>query len=1056
MPSKAFSRRTLLAAAVIQALATASVQSAEITVNSLLDDDDGDNCTLREAVISANADSEGVGGCAAGAGDDVIVFAPSLTGTLTLSTGPLVVTNTLSIQGPGASLLDLDAERASRHFLSFYGGTSSHSLTLSDMTLSNGSAAGNGGSIVTNEPLTLNNVLLRNNTANTGGAISAEFSNITLNAAQLSNNTAVQAGGGMSVSSSQVTINRSNFDGNRAANGGCIDISDGSLTVADSSLISCRVTGNGGAVRNDSATVNIATSQVSYHEAAGYGGAIWTQGGSVTLTEVDIRSNVAGNGAGYGSGGAVAHLRGGLTVNRSELSGNVADGAGGILTSGGSASATLINSTLSGNTGGVAGGMRVSGAFATLTHVTVANNSANFGAGLYQEGGVVTLNNSLLVENQGEDCGFFNDGYTVNLRGYQSTIDSDGTCGVTQTGNVGLEPLANRGGRTRSHLIAQNGLADGTADMSLCDAVDQRGRPRIASSCDVGAVQFSGLDSPVIEVNTLQDLSADDGQCSLREALAAAASDGPSGAAMGECVAGFQDDAIAFAGAMLPGTISAAGGAFLVDSAVQIRGPGVDRLTLDGEGASRIFQVDAPGPTPVAVRMTDLTLTRGNAIGAVPPLGGGAIYNSEMLTLDDVLIQGNTSSGAGGAIRSVGPLDIEDTTFFGNESTGDRGGAVSTEGATARIEAVTFSANTAALSGGALHHSGASLNLAFGTLVNNSAPAGGGLDLQGPSNLDATVVFNNSGEDCQAGTPPGGLLINWVGDGSCSVGALTGNPNLDLALADNGGDTPTHNLLPGSGLVDQLAEENCVDFSEQRSSARNIDGNADGVRNCDIGAVEYTDVTGPSAMLTSAPDVPARGDSYSLTVTYADADGVVDATTFDLNDVTVTPGALTASQVSNIGNAVTYVFSAPGGLNNANAGMYTVTLQPDQVFDGATTGVNPASSAVLGTFELLAAAQISDATFTINRESAVGTIVDQVVLNDPTGEVPASGGWEITAGNASAQYSIDDSGVIRTAASPVDTAVLTVAINNGASSLDTAQITINALTEVIFRNGFED
>ena len=56
-------------------VSAASTIPVTSTVDSLADDG---QCSLREAVIAANTDTA-VGGCPAGSGADVIIFAPSLT-----------------------------------------------------------------------------------------------------------------------------------------------------------------------------------------------------------------------------------------------------------------------------------------------------------------------------------------------------------------------------------------------------------------------------------------------------------------------------------------------------------------------------------------------------------------------------------------------------------------------------------------------------------------------------------------------------------------------------------------------------------------------------------------------------------------------------------------------------------------------------------------------------------------------------------------------------------------------------------------------------------------
>ena len=63
-----------------------------ITVNVSGDTDVAGHTTLRDAITTADND----------AGGDSIVFAPNLTGTITLSQGPLSITNSMTITGPGS------------------------------------------------------------------------------------------------------------------------------------------------------------------------------------------------------------------------------------------------------------------------------------------------------------------------------------------------------------------------------------------------------------------------------------------------------------------------------------------------------------------------------------------------------------------------------------------------------------------------------------------------------------------------------------------------------------------------------------------------------------------------------------------------------------------------------------------------------------------------------------------------------------------------------------------------------------------------------------------
>ena len=67
------------------------------------------------------------------------------------------------------------------------------------------------------------------------------------------------------------------------------------------------------------------------------------------------------------------------------------------------------------------------------------------------------------------------------------------------------------------------------------------------------------------------------------------------------------------------------------------------------------------------------------------------------------------------------------------------------------------------------------------------------------------------------------------------LGDLIGvNPMLG-PLKDNGGATLTHALLPGSPAIDRPGS--CL-TTDQRGMPRPIDGDGDGIGDCDIGAVE--------------------------------------------------------------------------------------------------------------------------------------------------------------------------------------------------------------------------
>jgi|GEM_PF-6655067 len=188
-----------------------------------------------------------------------------------------------------------------------------------------------------------------------------------------------------------------------------------------------------------------------------------------------------------------------------------------------------------------------------------------------------------------------------------------------------------------------------------------------AASAEVTAV----AEAPSLIVTTTADVVNDiDNQTSLREALGYAATlSGPQTVTFSNTTANgavnFHDGAAR--------TIVLGGTELAVTGSVTLTGPGAERLSVDGNDTSRVFQV-ASGTT---VAMSGLTVTRGRApdgVGAVVPASrgahGGGILNAGDLTLTGVTVTANRSgsgtagvpSGGGGGIYSSGALTLAGCT----------------------------------------------------------------------------------------------------------------------------------------------------------------------------------------------------------------------------------------------------------------------------------------------------------------------------------------------------------------------------------------------------------
>ncbi len=121
------------AAAMVLALATpALAPAATLTVTNTNDSGAG---SLRQAVLDANAL----------AGADEILFDSSVSGTIVLTSGQILITDSLNVAGPGPDVLTLDGNLSAPIFEA---NIANADVTLSGLTLTRGKAAsGLGGGV---------------------------------------------------------------------------------------------------------------------------------------------------------------------------------------------------------------------------------------------------------------------------------------------------------------------------------------------------------------------------------------------------------------------------------------------------------------------------------------------------------------------------------------------------------------------------------------------------------------------------------------------------------------------------------------------------------------------------------------------------------------------------------------------------------------------------------------------------------------------------------------------------------------------------------------------
>ena len=255
---------------------------------------DSDN-TLREALFFANGNPNA----------QTITFQPSVFAsgeTITLSvvgTNQLEITDSISIEGPGADLLSISGNDNSRVLLIDNGDNNTEiDVTISGVTIRDGNTGSNilgagsepGAGIRNRENLTLDQVVVTSNTSfrfgtffpadqRNGGGIFHSLGTLNLSDSTISGNTA-KVSGGIRIASGTAEITNSTFSGNSAQDAGAGVGASGSSTVT---------------VRSSTFTGNRANNDGSSTEFRG-GGLFAESSSTLTLHNSIVAGNFTGTG----------------------------------------------------------------------------------------------------------------------------------------------------------------------------------------------------------------------------------------------------------------------------------------------------------------------------------------------------------------------------------------------------------------------------------------------------------------------------------------------------------------------------------------------------------------------------------------------------------------------------------------------------------------------------------------------------------------------------------------------------------------------------------------
>jgi len=928
---------------------------------------------------------------------------------------------------------------------------SSQAVVLEEVVLQENTTIGAGGGIFTTADLEIRSSSLIGNNADIGGGAMVT-GNLVIEESTITGNSASSAGGGVRVSSNDgtITVQSSSIVDNTVAMG-----DGGGLQIyGNSNLINIRETtlsgnqagvgvdfpiGDGGGLQINGYTngIVIESSTLSGNSAGSDGGGLQLKNNSGTFEDGNdlliLSSTISGN-TSVGNGGGV-HLYDfdpfQLRILHSTIANNEANGpagsGGGVYTLNGSL--LVDHSIIAGNTAAPGAATDIDNINPFIDPVTPPTAFANF---------------SLIGSGGGANI----DQLTGNIIGNLVPINP-GLGELQDNGGATFTHLL---------LESSPALDGGNPNIPLPPDFEQRGvgfQRIINNTIDIGAVELDGF-TTTYTVDTLVDENDGNvsvGNLSLREALAMASS--IPGLVLIDFAPQLSGGTLMLDPTLgeleISSSVSINASNLLSGLTIDASSADITPNLNDGNG-QRLFKVDDNNAETLAdVSLIGLTLQGGDV-----NQGGGAILSNENLTLQFVSLIDNAAAGDGGGVfHQNGGLVIENSTIANNTARGDgstgQSNGISQPGAgggvwintlsldpndptfdpgslTARITNSTISGNHSISEGAGIFNFNGLLTIENATITNNEATAalGGGVISFGALGTETTVyssiiadnrgfdpdpavnqlVANNDVQISEGVTPLAGntftsLGFNLIGGGNALL-EFSGNfdDSTDLSelrlglLADNGGPTLTHALLPGSSAID-ASDPNVILNGEPEEGQRLVsefdqrgepfsrltDGDLNESILLDIGAFEAP-VLVPSGDLdgdgdTDGADFLSWQRSFSTTdpnVTEggdADFDGDVDAD--DLNVWQQDFGGLTPTPSSPLSGAL-----APASNPTAVLGKEPMSKA---ISNGLTVPVNMNSAtllpAVAAQYDLF--------------QRALGSLDDRpVVLRDNAGKVSAS------------------------------------------------------------------
>jgi hypothetical protein len=579
------------------------------------------------------------------AGADIVRFASGLAGTIKLTSGELPITDSVAIEGPGANLLAVSGNNASRIFEV----KSGFNVTINGLTISHGYGPDNGGGILNDgSNLTLSEDRLTQNEVYEsvtgdgtvyGGALLSLGGTVTIAGCQITGNEALGAtsnGGGIDVNAGSASISHSNVSGNLA---------QGAKSGAGNDVGG---SGGGGISGGTGAAFVIKNSAISDNRSAGADNAPTPSGqgaglataGPTTVSECTFSGNVVTGGNG-GTGPYVGEAEGAAVS---------VYGPNG----GGTGAVNISDSTFDDNRD-IAGSGGNSGPGATDPGV-----DESFGA-IFNFGGILTVTGSIFSHNKA-------------LGGNNAT--ATGT-DIVEVGVAEGGAICNEIGSTAT--VTSSTFQD---NQSIGGNNDKGSGPVVHVGAGFGAGIFSGFGGSAVGANPLtvtNSLFKQNTAQGGNDNTGTASVEGLVGVGVGGAIMNYLGSSATVTASVLIDNLASGGNGNTVTDDSPIKGGGVVLAgigagggifnALSNYGSSGYGQLDTS-----AVTAANVFIGFNTAQGGLHSAGlGGGVYIGAASDLSSTssLVSFNAADGApgaGGGIYTLGKFTNTGTSIVNNQA----------------------------------------------------------------------------------------------------------------------------------------------------------------------------------------------------------------------------------------------------------------------------------------------------------------------------------------------------------------------------------------------------